>query len=106
MIADVASWALLVLGSFFCVVGGIGLHRFPDYFTRTHAAGVTDTLGAGLVMLGLIIQAGFSLIAVKLVLIYGFLLLTSATTGHALMKAAFAAGLKPQLADEEGGDAA
>ena len=49
---DIASWILLMTGAFFCVVGGIGLHRLPDFFSRMHGAGITDTLGAGLVILG------------------------------------------------------
>jgi hypothetical protein len=45
-------------GGFFCVVGGIGLLRMPDFYTRMHAASVTETLGAGLILLGLMLQAG------------------------------------------------
>lgn len=102
MALEVASWICLGLGAFFCVVGGLGLLRFPDCFSRIHAGGVTDTLGAGLVTLGLLFQVegGFTLISVKLILILGFLLLTSAITGHAVIKAAFADGLKPKLGAE------
>jgi multicomponent Na+:H+ antiporter subunit G len=89
-------------GSFFCLVGGLGLVRLPDFYTRVHAGGVTDTLGAGLVILGLTFQAGFSLITVKLLLILGFLWLTSATTAHAAVKAAMARGLKAMLHDDRG----
>jgi len=97
LIADSLSWICLMAGSFFCLVGGLGLVRLPDFYTRVHAGGVTDTLGAGLVILGLTFQAGFSLITVKLLLILGFLWLTSATTAHAAVKAAMARGLKPLL---------
>lgn len=92
---DIASWILLMTGAFFCVVGGIGLHRLPDFFSRMHGAGITDTLGAGLVILGLVLQAGFTLVAVKLLFILGLLWLTSPTATHAIAKAARASGLEP-----------
>ncbi|MGH8705093.1 MAG: cation:proton antiporter, partial [Burkholderiales bacterium] len=53
---DVASWFLLVAGGLFCLVGGVGVLRMPDFYTRLHAASVTDILGAGLVLLGLCLQ--------------------------------------------------
>ena len=98
---DIASWILLMAGAFFCVVGGIGLHRLPDFFSRMHGAGITDTLGAGLVIFGLVLQAGFTLVAVKLLFILGLLWLTSPTATHAIAKAARASGLEPLT----GGDA-
>ena len=98
-VVDVASWVVLMAGAFFCVVGGIGLHRLPDFFSRMHGAGITDTLGAGLVILGLILQAGLTLIAVKLLFILGLLWLTSPTSTHAIAKAARAAGLEPVTGD-------
>ena len=58
---DVASWICLLAGSMFCLIGGVGMLRLPDFYTRGHAAGVTDTLGAGLILLGLMFQAGFGL---------------------------------------------
>ncbi len=97
ILIDVVSWACLAGGSFFCLVGGIGLLRLPDFYTRLHAGGVTDTLGAGLVLVGLAFQAGFTLNAVKLLLIVAFLWLASAVTGHSVTKAAVANGLKPKL---------
>jgi multicomponent Na+:H+ antiporter subunit G len=86
-----------VTGGFFGIVGGIGLLRFPDLFSRFHAAGVTDTLGAGLILIGLMLQAGWSLITIKLVLILAFGLFTSPTATHALAKAALHSKVKPLL---------
>ncbi|MCA9283767.1 MAG: monovalent cation/H(+) antiporter subunit G, partial [Phycisphaerales bacterium] len=60
-VIDIASWVLLVAGGFFSVVGALGLVRMPDFITRMHSASVTDTLGAGLVLLGLMLQAGWTL---------------------------------------------
>ena len=96
----IASWVCLVLGAGFCLIGGIGLLRLPDFYSRMHGGGITDTLGAGLVVLGLMLQAGLSLIAVKLVLILLFLLLTSPVATHAIARAARHSGLEPRL-DEE-----
>ena len=94
---DFASWALLMGGSLFCIVGGVGTLRFPDFYTRLHPAGVTDTLGAALLLAGMSLQAGFSLITVKLVLIFLLLMLTSPTASHATARAALAADLAPRL---------
>ena len=69
------SWACLLLGAGFCFVGGLGLLRLPDFYSRMHGGGVTDTLGAGLILLGLMFQSGLSLATVKLVMIGLFLLL-------------------------------
>ena len=98
---DIASWAFLVLGSFFSIVGGIGIVRLPEFFSRLHAGGVTDTLGAAFIVVGLLFQAGFSLIAIKLLMILFFLLVTSPTSCHALAKSAISQGLEPVLDSRE-----
>ncbi len=85
---NLLSWICLLLGSFFAVSGGVGLLRFPDFFSRLHPAGMTDTLGAALIMIGLMFQAGFNLISVKLLMILAFLLITNPTATHALAKSA------------------
>jgi len=100
---DLASWVFLLAGSCFAVIGGIGLLRLPDFFTRIHGGGITDTMGAGLVLTGLMFQADGWLVVFKLVMILFFLLLTSPTSAHALAKAALARGVRPQLAGEEDG---
>lgn len=97
---DAASWVLLVAGGAFGIVGGIGLLRFPDFFTRVHAAGITDTLCAPLIVIGLMLQADGWMPVVKLLFLIGFLLLTSPTAAHALAKAALNGGERPRLADE------
>ena len=92
---DLASWAFLLAGSLFCITGGIGMLRLPDFYTRCHAAGITDTLGAGLILVGLGFQGGLSQVTVKLALILVFLCLTSPTSTHALVKAAYSRGILP-----------
>ena len=98
---DLMSWALLAGGSFFILTGGIGLLRMPDFFTRTHPAGLIDTLGASLIIAGLILQSGFTQVTVKLVLILVLLFVTSPTATHALAQAALASGLKPWFKPKE-----
>ncbi len=97
LLVDIASWVLLVSGGGFCIVGGLGLLRLPDIYARMHAAGITDTLGAGLMLAGLMVQGGFSLVTVKLFLILMFLLYTSPTSTYALANAAYQRGLAPLL---------
>jgi len=95
LIADIASWALLIAGGIFVIVGGIGLIRLPDFYCRMHAAGLVDTMGAGLIVAGLAIQAGFTQTTIKLGLILVFLFFTSPTATHAVAHAALLGGLKP-----------
>ena len=99
LVLDIISWVSLALGGIFCVIGAIGLLRMPDFFTRMHAASVIETLGAGLILLGLCLQAGWTLITVKLLMLGVLILFASPTATHALAKAALVRGLKPLLAD-------
>ena len=99
-VLDVLSWVLFVLGSGLVLTGAIGVFRFPDFYTRLHAAGVTDTFGADLVLLAMALQAGNLLVAVKLLLIFIFLLLTSPVSTHAIAHAAWARGLPPKISDD------
>ena len=94
---DVASWVLLTLGGISVLIGGIGALRLPDLYTRMHAASVTDSLGAILVLAGIMLQAGLSLATIKLAAILLFLLLTSPTASNALAAAAMLAGSKPGI---------
>lgn len=95
MIVDILSWILLGTGSMLLLIGAIGLHRLPDIFSRSHAAGLTDTGAAGLILIGLMLQAGLSLITVKLILILLFLWFTSPTASHVLAQSALRDGFKP-----------
>ena len=105
LVLDAASWVSIAVGVFFMVVGSIGVLRMPDVFCRLHAAGMTDTMGAGLILLGLAFQAGFTLVLVRIILIYAFLLFTSPISTHALSRAALAGGVEPWEAPESGGRA-
>ncbi len=98
-VLDGLSWFLLMAGSFFVLTGAIGLLRLPDVYARMHAAGITDTLGAGLFLGGLMIQGGLTLVTVKLALILAFILFTSPTATYALANAAWAGGARARRKD-------
>jgi multicomponent Na+:H+ antiporter subunit G len=101
-VIDLTSWVCLIAGGAFSIVGAIGLLRMPDFYTRVHAASVTETLGAGFTLLGLLLQAGLTLVGAKLVMIGVLLFFMSPTATHALTRAALVRGLDPVLADEGG----
>lgn len=101
IILNIISCIFLVVGSFFCVTGVTGLLRFPDFFSRLHATSITDTLGAGSILIGLMLQSGWSLNLGKLIIILLFSLLASATASHAMAKAALKTGMKPLLMNSE-----
>lgn len=95
------SWICLMTGSAFAIIGGIGLLRLPDFYARMHGGGITDTLGAGLILIGLSLQSGLSLVTVKLLLILLFALVASPTSGYALAKSARTHGLEPWVVEKE-----
>ncbi|MEX1107331.1 MAG: monovalent cation/H(+) antiporter subunit G [Dongiaceae bacterium] len=108
---DIASWALMLGGGFFMLASGIGMLRLPDLFTRLHSAGLADTGGVALLLLGMALQAGFTMVTVKLLLIGAFLFLTAPAASHAVAHAALIGGLSPDDAaknqrpdDDENGD--
>ena len=117
---EILSGVLLISGSVFCIIGGIGLVRMPEFFSRMHGAGITDTLGTALLIFGLLVHhegellihyftgnidgEGLfqgSLISVKLAMILIILWLTSPTSSHAIAKAARIAGLQPRTDSED-----
>ena len=99
ILADILTFLCLVGGIGSMSIGAYGLLTLPDVFTRMHAAGMVDTLGLGLIIVGLIIQGGFTLVSFKLFLIIVFVLYTGPAVTHALARAALAAGTKPVMSD-------
>jgi len=95
IIVNMGSALCLLLGSFLCLSGGVGIIRFPDFYTRMHAVGVTDTLGAGTILIGLMLQNPGGLVVLKLLLILVMTLFISPVASHALAKAAFRNDLVP-----------
>jgi len=101
LLLDLLSWLTIGIGMVFLFAGGIGLLRMPDFYTRCHAAGITDTGAMLLLIVGLMFQAGLSFVTVKLALIMVFLLFTSPTATHALAQAAYTGGMRPESAQDE-----
>lgn len=101
-VIDALSWICLCGGGFFCIVGAAGMLRMPDFYTRMHAASVIETLGVGLLLAGLMLQAGLTLVTVKLIVIGLLVMFASPTASHALARAAKVRGVEPLLDRGEG----
>ncbi|MGA0839053.1 MAG: monovalent cation/H(+) antiporter subunit G [Pseudomonadales bacterium] len=84
---DVLSGLCLIAGAVFCVISAVGMLRLPDAITRLHAASVADTLGVGLIIVGLMLQSGLSLVTLKLALLALLLFFVSPLVGHAVAQA-------------------
>jgi multicomponent Na+:H+ antiporter subunit G len=95
LVVDLLSWTLILIGGAFGIIGGIGMLRLPDFFSRIHAASVTDSMCAPCIIAGLMLQSGLTLVTVKLAFLIVFLFLTTPTATHALAKAALHGGLVP-----------
>ena len=89
MIRELVAVVLMSLGVFFFSIGVLGLFRFPDALTRIHAAAKCDTLGALLVIAGLIILQGLSAVTIRLGMIVLFVWITNPTGSHAISRAAY-----------------
>lgn len=82
------------------ISGAVGMLRFPDFYTRMHAAGITDTLAATFIIFGLMLISGWNLNILKLSMILLFILFTGPTASHALAKAAQHGGLHPKISSD------
>lgn len=100
-ITEVIAAALVLAGCFVALTSALGILRMPDFYSRLHPAGKSDTLAQMLVMTGLMVQAGLSPVSFKLLLIVLFLLVTTPTSAHALSRAAYMDGRRPWKRGEE-----
>jgi multicomponent Na+:H+ antiporter subunit G len=100
LLIDLASWFFFIVGSAFLLIGAIGIIRLPDIFSRMHGAGIIDTMGTAMLFSGMLLQAGLTIVSIKLFLILLFLMFTSPTSTHALARAALDAGLKPLVGND------
>jgi multicomponent Na+:H+ antiporter subunit G len=100
LVVDLASWALILAGSFFILAGAVGMMRLPDVYTRMHSASIIDTMGAGFLFAGLMLQAGFTQVTLKLLFILLLFFFTGPVITHALAQAAMTAKIEPEL-DED-----
>ena len=96
-VIEFSSALCLLIGSFLCLSGGVGILRFPDFYTRMHAVGVTDTLGAAMILVGLMLLRPEYLVLFKLIMILLMTLFINPTASHALARAALHSGLLPLL---------
>jgi multicomponent Na+:H+ antiporter subunit G len=103
MAADIIAVIFVSIGTVFFIIGTTGLLRMPDLYTRLHPSTKCDTLGACSVMVGLAVYGGWSFATLKLIIIILFLLLSSATCGHAIGRSAFVRGIMPWRKGDEGG---
>ncbi len=100
-IQNILTVLLIVTGSFFMLVGSIGVIRLPDFFTRSHATSKSDTLGIMLIILGLMVYEGFCLNSLKLLIIFVFVAIANPVGAHALARAALSFGIKPWFKKED-----
>ncbi len=101
-ILELIGIVFFLIGGFLCLTGAVGLLRLPDFFSRVHAAGVTETLAAPMLLIGIMLHQGeFNQDTFKLILITLFMLATSPTASHAMAKAALHGGLRPLLNNGE-----
>lgn len=98
----IVAGALIGLGALLFVIGAIGLNRMPDVYTRMHATSVSETLGAVLMLVGMMVVAGFTLVSAKLAIIILLFLYTGPVASHAVARAALEVGVEPVLHDAEG----
>lgn len=91
-VVDLASAIAIAAGAFFFFAGTLGILRFPDSLTRLHALTKADNLGLGLIVLGLLPQAGGWLPALKLIAVWLLAQLAGATVTQLVGRAARAAG--------------
>lgn len=101
VIIEWISAIFLLAGGFLCISGGVGLLRMPDFFSRIHAAGVTETLATPLLLLGLMLQMEWSLDTIKVLMIMVLVLATNPTATHAMAKAALLGGQRPIVKDTD-----
>ena len=99
-IIEILSGLCLLFGSVLCITGGVGLFRMPDFFSRVHASGVTETLAAPLLLIGLLLQMEWSLDMLKVIMILLVVLATNPTATHAMAKATLHGGLRPRVSDD------
>ena len=100
-VLDLISGFCFLAGGLLCVTGGIGLLRFPDFFSRLHASSVTETLATPLIIIGVMLQIELSLDTIKLLLIIVFVLATNPTATHAMAKSALHGGQVPKTGSDK-----
>ena len=96
LVVEIVSWMLILVGSAFTIIGAVGTLRFPNFWSRLHAASVSESAGMIFLVMGMCLQAGVTLVTVKLILIGAFIFITGPTSTHAVANAALMSGEKPE----------
>ncbi|MEI3849922.1 MULTISPECIES: monovalent cation/H(+) antiporter subunit G [Ensifer] len=86
--------ALLIVGAIFSLLAAIGILRFPDLYTRMHAASKAGTIGSGLLLLAAGVHSLDAAILIRALAGFFFFILTAPISAHLLAKAAHQAGYK------------
>lgn len=97
---------LMMAGLLFLVVAAVGFIRLPDVYTRSHALGITDTMGVGLVLSGLAFYQGVTVEALKTVLILILLFHLNPAISHMTVRAALRSGVQPWTRGDRKNDSA
>lgn len=95
LVVEIVSWIFILAGSAFTIVGAVGTLRFPNFWSRLHAASVSESAGMILLILGMCLQSGMTLVTVKLIIIGAFIFITGPTSTHAIANAALMSGETP-----------
>ena len=103
LLREILGMSLVVVSLFTMLTGSLGIIRLPDFFARTHAASLVDTVGIIGLLLGFAVFEGVSLTSGKLLLAACFVAMTNPVTAHALGRAALRLGMRPWRSGE-GGD--
>lgn len=93
-VVDIVTGIMLVTGALFAFVASLGLIRLKDVYMRMHAASKAGTLGSGLMLLALAVEAGDLSLFTRAVAGVVFFMLTAPISAHLLAKAAYAAGYR------------
>ncbi len=101
---EIVTTVLLGLGCVISLTGSLGLLRMPDFYTRLHTAGKTDSLGQFLILLGLVFVTPDVLTQIKLVVVAMILMIAAPTATHAITKAAHLHDLRPWTKGDPGGE--
>ena len=104
MVTNILAAILIAAGLFFLCISGVGLIRFPDFYTRNHAVGKSETLGAMLLLGGLAVYNGLEITSGKLVVILLFIALANPTATHIVARAAYRSGLQPWVLNRKRGN--
>lgn len=92
---DAVAAALWAVGAFFFFAGTVGLLRFPDVYTRLHALTKADNLGLGFIAAGLALHARELMVALKLGMVWGLVLVSSGISCQLIARAARHGGVRP-----------